>query len=246
MLAFGVNNGAGAMCGRFVQKDLAALAAAFDARLRHDLAPRHLAPAFNIAPTRDAGVIGRNAAGDLSLTAMRWGLVPFFAADASGGGKLFNARSETAAEKPSFREAFRRRRAIVPADGFYEWKPDATPRQPWFIARVDGEPLAMAGLWEIWRDPADGNRPLFTFTILTTDAGPDITHLHHRQPVLLADGAARRSWLDGGDDAALLRPSPAGTLTARPVNPLVNGARAEGPTLLDPAPPPAEPVGMLL
>lgn len=234
------------MCGRFVQKDLAALAEAFDARLRHDLSPRQLIPAFNIAPTREAGVIGRNAAGELSLTAMRWGLVPGFAADASGGGKLFNARSETAAEKPSFREAFRRRRAIVPADGFYEWKPDATPRQPWFITRADGAPLAMAGLWEIWRDPAEDNRPLFTFTILTTEAGPDIRHLHHRQPVLLADAAARAAWLAGDKDAALLRPSQAGTLTARPVNPLVNGARAEGPALLDPAPPAAEPLGMLL
>ena len=236
------------MCGRFVQKDLKSLAEAFDAILRHDLPPDALIPHHNIAPTQEVGVIGLNAAGTRSLTLMRWGLVPAWVRDDSGGGRLFNARSESAGEKPSFRDAYQRRRAIIPANGFYEWPPGAAVRQPWFISRADGAAMGMAALWEIWRGRPEG--PLFTCTILTTQANGDIADLHERMPVLLMDEAACATWLspDSADEAraALLRPAPAGTLQRWPVGPLVNAVRHDGPELMEPVTPAPEPVGMLL
>lgn len=236
------------MCGRFVQKDLKSLAEAFDAILRHDLPPDALTPHHNIAPTQEVGVIGLTPAGTRSLTRMRWGLVPAWAKDETGGGRLFNARSESAAEKPSFREAYQRRRAIIPADGFYEWPPGAAVRQPWFISRADGRPLAFAALWEIWRGRPEG--PLFTCTILTTQANGDIADLHDRMPVLLMDEGACAAWLAPntapGGRQALLQPSPAGSLQCWPVGPLVNAVRHDGPELMERAAPAAQPAGLLL
>lgn len=236
------------MCGRFVQKDLKSLAEAFDAILRHDLPPDALTPCHNIAPTREVGVIGLNPADIRSLTMMRWGLVPAWAKDEAGGGRLFNARSESVADKPSFRDAYQRRRVLIPADGFYEWPPGASVRQPWFISRADGQPMAFAGLWEIWRGRPQG--PLFTCTILTTQANDDIANLHDRMPVLLMDGAACAAWLAADTPvqarAALLQPAAVGTLQCWPVGPLVNAVRHDGPELMEPAEPAPQPMGMLL
>lgn len=235
------------MCGRFVQKDLRELADAFGAILRSDLPPSALVPRHNIAPTQTVGIIGRNAADTRSLTCMRWGLVPGWARDDSGGGKLFNARSESAAEKPSFRAALRHRRAVIPADGFYEWQTAASrERQPWYISRADGAPMAFAALWEVWRG---GTAPLFTCTILTVAANDDIADLHERMPVLL-DGAAIDAWLDPATDAAvlhgLMRPASPGSLRRWPVALLVNGTRHDSPDLMQPAMPVPEPMGALL
>ena len=156
-------------------------------------------PRYNIAPTQDAPVILADAEGNRRLGAMRWGLIPFWAQDPTIGNRLINARSESAAEKPAFREAWTRRRCIVPADGFYEWRASdgGGPKTPFWIHRPDGAPLAMAGLWERWRDP-EGNR-LHSFTILTRRATPWMAPLHARMPVLLPP-AAIQPWLtlEGG------------------------------------------------
>ncbi len=224
------------MCGRFVQKNLKDLADAFDARLRADLPPRLLEARFNIAPTAEIGVIGLDRHGSRSVTAMRWGLVPSWAQDMAGAARMINARSETAAEKPSFREAWQRRRAVIPANGFYEWPQQGDRRQPYYIARTDGRPMGFAALWDIWRG---GRDPLFTCTILTTAANDDLARIHERTPVLLPDDAAIALWLDPATpDAArhtLMRSPANGSLNLTPVSQAVNAVRHDGPELLHPA-----------
>ncbi len=224
------------MCGRFVQKDLKDLADAFDAQLRHDLNPRLLDPRFNIAPTAEIGVIGLDRAGNRSVTSMRWGLVPSWAEDAGGAARMINARSESAADKPSFREAWQKRRAVIPADGFYEWSQTGDRKQPWYVARSDGRPLGFAALWEVWRGGGDG--PLFTCCILTAPANDEMARIHERTPVMLMDGPAVERWLspDTPEIArhGMMRGPVPGSLLLRPVTPLVNAVRHDGPDLLAP------------
>ncbi len=169
------------------------------------------------------------------LGTARWGLVPEWATDPSIGGRMFNARSETAASRTSFRAAFRHRRCIVPVDGFYEWSPASagSPKQPWFVRRADGVPMAMAGLWEVWTD-ADGS-VLRTCTILTVEANADLAPLHDRMPALLPPGEWT-GWLDPASrDAStlesLLAPAPDGLLERHPVDRRVNDARRKGAEL---------------
>lgn len=231
---------AAGMCGRFVQKDLKDLAAAFDARLRHDLPARLLSPRFNIAPTAEIGVIGLDRQGQRSVTAMRWGLVPGWAADSDGAARMINARSESAADKPSFREGWHRRRAVIPADGFYEWPQKGDRQQPYFVTRSDGRPLAFAALWDVWRG---GEDPLFTCTILTSAANTDLSAVHERTPVILMDADAIERWLspDTPDIVrhGLMRAPAAGSMMIRPVAPAVNTVRNDGPELLAPFTPAA-------
>ena len=149
----------------------------------------------------------------------RWGLIPWWSKDAKSGSRLFNARGETVATRASFREAFRERRIIVPADGFYEWHKTKTgTRQPYYFSRADGQPLAFAGLAERWRDKNAGpDVPLIrSCTVITTSAGPDMSGIHDRMPVIL-DPATFDVWLDPANEdveemRALLRPPPAGTV----------------------------------
>lgn len=213
------------------------------------VAERSVPPSWNVAPTDDVLVAVAGSGGRV-LDARRWGLVPPWADDPRVGSRMINARAERVAEAPAYRAAFARRRCIVPADGFYEWRraPGRRPL-PHLITRADGQPLAMAGLWEAWYGPAgrgDGP-PLLTCTVITTTASDDVAPLHDRMPVLLP----RRAWDDwldpgSGDGAALdalhalLRPAPAGLLVTRPLGPAVNDVRNQGPHLLDP--PPAEPL----
>lgn len=238
------------MCGRFVQKNLKDFADAFDASLRSDLPPRLLDPRYNIAPTAEVGVIGLDRQGARSVTSMRWGLVPAWANDASGAARMINARSESAADKPSFREAWQKRRAIIPADGFYEWPQTGDRKQPWFVARADGGPMAFAALWDVWRGGEDG--PLFTCCILTAPANDELGRIHERTPVMLKDEDAIASWLSPATPEitrhGLMHAPAAGMLSLRPVTPLVNGVRHDGPDLLAPYQPAAEPkaVGSLL
>lgn len=202
---------------------------------------RLLPPSWNVAPTDDVLV----AVGDGDrrvLTVRRWGLLPPWADDARAGSRMINARAERVAEAPAFRAAFARRRCIVPADGFYEWAraPGRRPRAH-VITRVDGRPLAMAGVWEAWRPPGTDGPPVLTCAVVTTAANDDVAALHDRMPVLLPR-RAWDDWLDPGTrggaglDAlvALLRPAPAGLLAVRPVGPAVNDVRNQGPHLLDP------------
>ena len=197
-------------------------------------------PRFNIAPTQDAPVIAQDREGR-RMGLLRWGLIPSWAKDPSMGSRMINARSETVAEKPAFRAAFKRRRCLVPADGFFEWKKENDQvggkpnKTPYWIHRADKAPFLMAGLWERW-EPPEGD-PMFTFTILTTEATPDLAPIHHRMPVILPLPTGEM-WLDPDaapeDLVTLLRPLDEG-IQAYPVSTLVNSPRNDLPECIAPA-----------
>lgn len=191
-------------------------------------------PRYNIAPTQDVLIVREPAAGGRELARVRWGLIPSWAKEESIGARTINARAETAATKPAFRSAFRSRRCVVPADGFYEWK-RINGKQPMVIRRVDGRPLAMAGLWESWASPGG---PLETCTVLTCDANPMMREIHDRMPVILEPEECA-AWLDPGaaDPAAvqgLLDPAPDGVLGAAAVSRLVNSPRNDSAECIRP------------
>lgn len=187
------------MCGRFslaVPKET--LVEQFELAATPDLGPR-----YNIAPTQPVAVVRRaKESGVQALSEVRWGLIPAWAKDPAIGQKMINARAETAAEKPAFRSAFKYRRCLVVADGFYEWQKTGSSKQPFRIQMRDGQPFAFAGLWESWKG-ADGV-PLETCTILTTEPNTLMQAIHNRMPVIL-DKADYPLWLDPEvQDAALL------------------------------------------
>jgi len=193
------------------------------------------------ATVATAGVdaVGSGAAPRRVIEQFRWGLVPSWARDPSIGNRLFNARGETVAKKPSFRSAFAARRTAVLADGFYEWA--AVPggrKQAYFLRRADGMPLALAGLWEHWSPAGGTGEPIVSCTIVTTAAGADLQGIHDRMPVVLEEPDVDR-WLDTtapdpGSGAALLRAAPAGTLLRIPVGPAVGQVSNDGPQLIEP------------
>jgi putative SOS response-associated peptidase YedK len=163
------------------------------------------------------------------MAMLRWGLVPFWAKDASAASRMINARSETVKEKPAFREAFKTRRCAIPASGFYEWTGDAKHRIPHAITVVGRPLIAFAGLWERWKDAA--GKPLETFTIVTTAANPFVAGMHDRMPAILADGDID-TWLTGGTEDAwkLIRPYPE-AMRERVVSRALNNPRNESPEL---------------
>jgi putative SOS response-associated peptidase YedK len=179
------------VCGRFpLPATPASVERAFDLEETPDLAPR-----FNIAPGQDVATIHQTGEGRRTLVLRRWGLVPAWASDPKIGSRLINARAETAATKPSFRTALRRRRCLVPADGFFEWAAASSgPRQPYWIAQQDHGCFAIAGLYERWRSE-EADAWLETCTLLTTEASPALRGIHHRMPVILAPGDYAL-WLD--------------------------------------------------
>ncbi len=196
-------------------------------------------PSWNVAPTQAALVVRRHPeTGERRLDALRWGLVPHFTKDLKACKRPINARSETIASSGMFRSALASRRCLVPADAFYEWKTVHDGKQPYAIARTDGAPLAFAGLWESWRDPA--GEVLRSFTIATTAANADMAQLHERMPVIL-EPAAWPLWLgeEAGDHTALLRPAAVGIVRLWPVSQAVNSVRNNGPELLTPMVDPA-------
>ena len=218
------------MCGRFSQERPASeLAEIFAAEpLADDIGPR-----WNVAPTDEAFVVVQRD-DRRAITAYRWGLIPHWADSPKIASRTFNARAETLAVNPSFRDAFRRKRCLVPVDGFYEWHRVEGRRQPYAIARRDGRPLALAGLWAGWRDPA-ADRVVRTFTIVTTGPNDQLGWLHDRMPVVVPENAWDR-WLDPGlTDVAelhgLFEPSDAIELATWPVSALVNNVRNDGPDL---------------
>jgi putative SOS response-associated peptidase YedK len=231
------------MCGRyFLWRSPSDLAKFFEVQ---DKVP-NIPPSYNVAPTQDAPVLRHNPqSGERHLGPLRWGLVPRWAKDASGAAKLMNARADGVAEKPSFREAFAKRRCIVPADGFYEWRQEEARKQPYAVALRDGTPMALAGLWEGWQQP-DGSW-LRTFSIITTEANEKQALVHHRMPVILPP-ELWPAWL--GEEAAapeelldFLQPSPAEDLACWPVSPRVGKFSENDPGLIarDPeAKPPPE------
>jgi putative SOS response-associated peptidase YedK len=196
----------------------------------------NLQPRWNVAPTQEAPVVRRAKDGQRELRMLRWGLVPFWTKDVSGAARMINARSETVAEKPAFREAFKARRCLVPVDGFYEWESlgDKPTRQPLLFRMADGRPFAVAGLWERWR-PKDGGDPIETFTIVNTAANAIMARYHDRVPIVLAqeDYAA---WLDpAADPRPFLKPPPSEWFTATRVSTRVNNVRNDDEACAAPA-----------
>lgn len=231
------------MCGRFVSSsDAGEVASYFDVDQVSEQALDHRAN-YNTAPTTDVFVVYSDGS-TRKLDTFHWGLVPRWAKDLRIGNKLINARAETVAEKPAFRSAFKKRRCIMPADGFYEWnKPEgAGPKQPWYIQRPDGEPFAFAGLWEEWTGSlptaADGGEQVTvrSSTIITGEANDKMAELHNRMPIILP-ASAWEEWLDPSSDPArvakLLVPAPNELITFHPVSTEVNNARNKGEHLTD-------------
>ena len=225
------------MCGRYSQTgpDPSVLRDRFPLGERVEVRRR-----FNVAPGDHVLAVTTDRDGAPRGDVLRWGLVPHWADDpAKLGLKLINARSETMAEKPAFRDAFAGRRCLVIADGFYEWekRPDGS-RQAWWVTRPDGEPFAFAGLWATWRGRPDVE-PLRTCTIVTTQASAQLAHVHDRMPVMLPRDA-EAAWLDSATPAADLRDLcvPLEDTGTRAVGTAVNDARYDGPDCLEPAAPP--------
>ena len=192
----------------------------------------HLEPRFNIAPTQEAAVIRvHRDSGARTLSLLRWGFIPWWTEDPAIGNRLINARAETAAEKPAFERSFRRRRCLVPADGFYEWKKTPDGKQPYWFHSPDGAPFAFAGLWDSWRNPE--GEWLHTYTILTTTPNEVAAEIHDRMPVILAE-SRYAEWLDPAVDEPsrlepLIRPYPADRLTRYAVSTLVNSPANDMP-----------------
>jgi putative SOS response-associated peptidase YedK len=266
------------MCGRYAsaRKRIELLE---EFRVERDRVPESLAPDYNVAPTKRVYAVvtrdvrpsesaegaadradGATASADgqpgvaRELRVVRWGLVPFWAKDPKIGSRMINARAETVATKPAFRHAFKRRRCLLPADGYYEWqRPDGTDadnpgkegraggaKQPYYICRGDGGPLAFAGLYELWRDaalPDDHERAwLWTATIITTSAPDELGKIHDRMPMVI-DPDRWADWLDPAADdpadvAALLAPAASSGLISYPVSTEVNSVRNNGPELI--------------
>ncbi len=232
------------MCGRFALiTPPVRLAHYFQAALDDGVDPERR-PSFNVAPTTQVfGLSAQRDGDDLTrtLSQYRWGLIPSWAKEVGVGNRLFNARGETAAAKPSFRAAFKARRIIIPADGFYEWQAQSGgDKQPHYFTRTDGEPLALAGLSERWWDkelPEDAP-PIRSCTIITTSAGEDMDGIHDRMPVILNPDTFDL-WLDPDVDevselTSLIHPAPAGTITHHPVSTRVGSVRNNDDELITP------------
>lgn len=193
---------------------------------------------YNVAPTQPVPVVREREPGRREVAMLHWGLVPSWAKEKSIGNRMINARSETLAEKPAYRRAFRDRRCLVLADGWYEWQVTPSGKQPWFTCGRDRQPLGLAGLWETWRDPGSGE-VLESCTIVTRDAPGSLGEIHHRMPAVIP--AARASaWLDPAqrEPATLsgwLGEAAASDFESWPVSRAVNDPRHQGPELAEPA-----------
>lgn len=221
------------MCGRFTLFDTAAsLAEAFEVAEVPSLSPR-----YNIAPSQAVAAVRIPPSGGArEVVLLRWGLIPSWAKDPSLGDRMINARAETAAGKPAFRSAIRRRRCLVPASGFYEWKRTNGRKQPYYIRRPDGKPFAFAGLWESWE--GTGQAAVESCTILTTSANELLLPIHDRMPVIVSP-ADYDLWLspevrDPEELARLFRPCPPEEVTAFPVGTAVNNPKTDSPQLIEP------------
>jgi putative SOS response-associated peptidase YedK len=226
------------MCGRYtLVANSEALAECFGVDPPFPISPR-----YNVAPTQNVPALLASWEGK-EWAMLRWGLIPSWASDRSIGVRLLNARAETASSMPSFRAAFKSRRCLVPADGFFEWAKVGGRKQPFYFTLRAGGPFAFAGLWEEWHGEGE---PLRSCTILTTEANEVVRPVHARMPVILNPCDYTR-WLSPAakppeELLSLLRPLAGEELVSRPVNPWVNDARHEGPRCVEPV----GPVGMLL
>lgn len=221
------------MCGRYQLTPPADWEEAYDVA-----EPPEVVPRFNIAPTQPVIAVRPRRTGGREAAWLRWGLVPSWADDPSLGARAINARAETLATRPAFRDAFRSRRCLIPATGFYEWRRTGKVRQPYLIG-LGGTPFAFAGLWDRWSGPGG---PVESCTIVTTDANAQVAPLHDRMPVLL-DRADYERWLDPAarpaDLSSLLRPW-RGELLVQPVSTRINDVENDDPDsarVVDPPPP---------
>jgi putative SOS response-associated peptidase YedK len=227
-----------AVCGRFVSTsppdEIAKYfgAAEVDERLE-DTTPNH-----NVAPTQDVFAVLENG-GVRRVEQLHWGLIPFWAKDAKVGNRMINARSDKVATSGAYKHAFRKRRCIIPADGFYEWtkREGQSKKQPWFIHRPDGDPIAFAGLWEVWK-PEGSEDEIVSCTIITGEPNDKMAEIHHRMPVMLPPDAWD-TWLDQEEQdvdvlGKFLVPAPSSLITFHPVSTEVNNARNQGEHLVDP------------
>lgn len=221
------------MCGRYtIHTSLQVIADLFEVDNRVDFVPR-----YNVAPSQDVPVIRLDADNRRELSMMRWGLVPFWAKDVKIGYKLINARSESLSEKPAFRQAYKRRRCLIVADGFYEWKKLGATKQPYLIGLKDQAPFAFAGLWEHWKSQ-DAETEITSCTIITTNANEYVADLHDRMPVILP-APSYGQWLDPQfkDEEALgkmMKPYDASLMTAFAVSTQVNSPRKDDPLCIRP------------
>jgi putative SOS response-associated peptidase YedK len=236
------------MCGRFVSASPPDVIARYFAA---DVVTEEvLEPSYNVAPTDPVYAV-RERGDARRVDVLHWGLVPTWARDRKVGSRMINARAETLPDRSAYRAAFQRRRCIIPADGFYEWKrlegatTSRPARQPMFIHRVDGAPLAFAGIWEAWRDPeGDPDADIVrTCAIVTGAPNEAVAAIHDRMPVILPPDTWD-PWLDPGNDdldelRSLLVPVPSATIAMHPVSSLVNDVRENGPDLVAPVAPPA-------
>ena len=238
------------MCGRFVSTaGPDRIAAYFDTVLPTEAVAETLGENYNVAPTQDIYAVVSSGNGTARVDAFHWGLIPSWAKDRKIASKMINARAETLAEKSAFKGLLRKKRCIVPMAGFYEWKPgaDGGPvnakgqplKQPMFIHRVDGEPLAVAGLWTAWKDPDDPDgRFLHSATIVTTAANATMAPVHDRMPAILTPDQWS-AWLDPTNDdldalGAMLTGGPADLIEMQAVSTDVNNVRNNRPDLIAP------------
>ncbi len=218
------------VCGRFaLATDKSVLEMLFSLDMQLACEPR-----YNITPSQKVIAVRNNPqSGNKQFVLLKWGLVPFWAEDLSIGAKMINARSETVVQKPSFREAFRKRRLVIPGSGFFEWKKEGSIKQPYYICRKDGLPLIMAGLWERW---AREEPVLETCTILTTESNDYLKPIHNRMPVLLSR-STYPLWLDEQVEMqeliGLMKPYPQEELLAYPVTQKVNSPANDNPELIE-------------
>lgn len=238
------------MCGRMTMRtNPSEIARIFDAELGDSAEFDELGPRYNVAPTQPITVVLQRGDEGRFVEHHRWGLVPAWADSPAAGARMINARAESIATSPAFRASFLRRRCIIPADGFYEWRklPGQKTKQPVYIRRKDGEPLALAGLWESWRPPessspdgTDGDTVLRSCTIVTGPANDLVAPVHDRMPVILAP-SVWEAWLDPTNDDVealerLLVAAPSSLLVLHPVGTEVNNVRSSGAGLIEPIP----------
>lgn len=227
------------MCGRVALfTPPTRLARLLDAALAAGVEPEGV-PSWNVSPQKTLFAVTESR-GERTLDRYRWGLLPGWAKDPALANRLFNARGETVAEKPSFRAAFAKRPCVIPVDGFYEWDRTSGTREPHYFTRADGDPIVFAGLHEVWRDPAtpDAAETVRTCTIITTTPGEDMDGLHDRMPVVLELDDVD-AWLDVDEHMrpirqSLLVPAAAGTLVHHEVGRAVGPVRNDGPELIEP------------
>jgi len=221
------------MCGRFtLTLDLAEVQQAFDLS---SPPPAEFAPRYNIAPSQAVAVIANGPSRKLEF--FKWGLIPSWAKDPKVGNRMINARAETLNEKPSFRTALKKRRCLILADGFYEWKKEGKTKTPMYLQLKEGEPFAFAGLWETWKSPED--EVIKSCTIITTGPNALVKKIHDRMPVILP-AKAYDLWLSPDELPAekalpLLKPFAASQMKAVPVSPLVNNPAFDSRECIIPA-----------